>query len=51
MRKTKQEYNKTYYEKNYDKISKLLLSTVTCPNCKTPIMYCNLSTHKKTSGT
>ena len=47
MRKTRQEYNKTYYDKNYDKICKILLQTVVCPNCQSDVMYCNLSRHRK----
>ena len=48
MRKSRQEYNKTYYDKHYkDKIYHILLQTVTCPNCQTDVMYCNLSRHKK----
>lgn len=49
MKKTKQEYNKTYYDKHYkDKIFVLLSAKICCPICEKEMTYSNLSKHKKT---
>ena len=49
MNKTKQEINKTYYEKHYkDKIYATLTKKVCCFACNFEMMLCNVSKHRKT---
>ena len=48
MRKTREEYNKTYYNKHYEQIKERLIQKVECPVCKCHMYLGNLSTHKKT---
>ena len=44
---TKQERNKEYYEKNYDKIYARMISKAHCPTCNCDLMYAGVSKHRK----
>ncbi len=48
MPKSKSELNKTYYEKNYDKIYSHLMKKCVCLDCNCEILYCHFSRHTKT---
>ena len=48
MRKTREEYNKKYYDSHYESIRNRLIQKVKCPVCNCEMYLGNLSTHKKT---
>ena len=48
MKLNKKEYDKKYYENNYDKIEKKLLRKITCVTCNVEMYIGNYSNHRKT---
>ena len=48
MTKTRSEYNKTYYDKNYDKIIANLKKKVTCSICDCEVKNSALCVHRRT---
>jgi uncharacterized protein YbaR (Trm112 family) len=48
MTLTLKEYNHQYYEDNKERLIKNQLKKVVCPYCNTPVLYCNMSHHRKT---
>ena len=48
MPKTRTEYNKTYYDKSYDKIIINLKKTVSCSICDCEVKNSAMCAHRKT---